>query len=186
MGSSIRQDGFGIRARRWPGCARQAQVGLLGRRQRRIQARGHVWRRSLDLDAHARESANVAGADVQGDRLVGNLIRRADFLVFQRLAEEIVLVSGRDEVTVVLDAGAGSECSDRGQKKPNGWPSLNAKPGLQHFNHELERLYAVSVRLLKVQFNDQAALCILSWRFPNPDVDAGYIDTRKAVQHQLG
>lgn len=35
-----------------------------------------------------------------GDRLVGNFIRRGDFLVFQRLADEIVLVSGKDEVTV--------------------------------------------------------------------------------------
>jgi type IV secretion system protein VirB9 len=35
-----------------------------------------------------------------GDRVVGNFIRRGDFLVFQRLADEIVLVSGKDEVTV--------------------------------------------------------------------------------------
>ena len=36
-----------------------------------------------------------------GDRVVGNFIRRGDFLVFQRLADEIVLVSGKDEVTVM-------------------------------------------------------------------------------------
>ena len=35
-----------------------------------------------------------------GDRVVGNFIRRGDFLVFQRLVDEIVLVSGKDEVTV--------------------------------------------------------------------------------------
>lgn len=35
-----------------------------------------------------------------GDRVVGNFIRRGDFLVFQRLADEVVLVSGKDEVTV--------------------------------------------------------------------------------------
>lgn len=130
----------------------------------------------------------MAGADVQGPRRSRRreFHRRADFLIFQRLADESVLVSVKDEVRVVRGRRRVSDCSDRSQKKPNGWPSLNAKPGLQHFNHELERRYAVSVRLLKVQFNDQAALCILSWRFPNPHVDAGYIDTRKAVQDQLG
>ena len=35
-----------------------------------------------------------------GDRVVGNFIRRGDFLVLQRLADEIVLQSGKDEVTV--------------------------------------------------------------------------------------
>lgn len=35
-----------------------------------------------------------------GDRVVGNFIRRGDFLVFQRLADEVDLVSGKDEVTV--------------------------------------------------------------------------------------
>ncbi|TCG00942.1 hypothetical protein BZM26_09205 [Paraburkholderia strydomiana] len=32
-----------------------------------------------------------------GDRVVGNFIRRADFLIFQRLADKIVLLSGKDE-----------------------------------------------------------------------------------------
>jgi type IV secretion system protein TrbG len=35
-----------------------------------------------------------------GDRVVANFIRRGDFLVLQRLADEIVLRSGKDEVTV--------------------------------------------------------------------------------------
>jgi type IV secretion system protein TrbG len=35
-----------------------------------------------------------------GDRVVANFIRRGDFLVLQRLADEIVLRSGNDEVTV--------------------------------------------------------------------------------------
>ncbi|SAL49154.1 conjugal transfer protein TrbG/VirB9/CagX [Caballeronia choica] len=35
-----------------------------------------------------------------GDRVVGNFIRRGDFLVLQRLAEEVVLQSGKEEVTV--------------------------------------------------------------------------------------
>jgi len=35
-----------------------------------------------------------------GDAVVANFIRRGDFLVLQRLADEIVLKSGKDEVTV--------------------------------------------------------------------------------------
>jgi type IV secretion system protein TrbG len=35
-----------------------------------------------------------------GDRVVGNFIRRGDFLVLQRLADEVVLQSGKEEVTV--------------------------------------------------------------------------------------
>jgi type IV secretion system protein VirB9 len=35
-----------------------------------------------------------------GERVVANFIRRGDFLVLQRLADEIVLRSGKDEVTV--------------------------------------------------------------------------------------
>ncbi|WP_244323134.1 TrbG/VirB9 family P-type conjugative transfer protein [Paraburkholderia dipogonis] len=36
-----------------------------------------------------------------GDRVVGHFIRRAYFVIFRRLADKIVLVSGKDEVTVV-------------------------------------------------------------------------------------
>jgi type IV secretion system protein VirB9 len=32
--------------------------------------------------------------------LVGNFIRRGSFLVLQRLSDEVILVSGKDEVTV--------------------------------------------------------------------------------------
>jgi len=35
-----------------------------------------------------------------GDHVVANFILRGDFLVLQRLADEIVLRSGKDEVTV--------------------------------------------------------------------------------------
>ncbi|WP_243856845.1 hypothetical protein [Paraburkholderia sp. BL6665CI2N2] len=36
-----------------------------------------------------------------GDRVVGHFIRRAYFVICRRLADKIVLVSGKDEVTVV-------------------------------------------------------------------------------------
>lgn len=35
-----------------------------------------------------------------GDEVVANLIRRGDYLVLQRLADDVVLRSGHDEVTV--------------------------------------------------------------------------------------
>ena len=35
-----------------------------------------------------------------GDEVVANFIRRGDFLVMQRLADDVVLRSGHDEVTV--------------------------------------------------------------------------------------
>lgn len=38
-----------------------------------------------------------------GDTVPGNFIRRGDFLVMQRLADEVVLVSGKDEVTVTRE-----------------------------------------------------------------------------------
>lgn len=58
---------------------------------------GHaVWMR---MPAKA-QSWPVPFISDHGDRVVANFIRRGDFLVLQRLADEIVLQSGKDEVTV--------------------------------------------------------------------------------------
>ena len=58
---------------------------------------GHaVWMR---MPAKAQERPVPFILD-HGDRVVANFIRRGDFLVLQRLADEIVLRSGKDEVTV--------------------------------------------------------------------------------------
>jgi type IV secretion system protein VirB9 len=58
---------------------------------------GHaIWMR---MPANA-QSWPVPMIKEHGDLLVGNFIRRGSFLVLQRLSDEVILVSGKDEVTV--------------------------------------------------------------------------------------
>ena len=58
---------------------------------------GHaIWMR---MPASA-QSWPVPMIKEHGDLLVGNFIRRGSFMVLQRLSDEVVLVSGKDEVTV--------------------------------------------------------------------------------------
>jgi P-type conjugative transfer protein TrbG len=58
---------------------------------------GHaIWMR---MPANA-QSWPVPMIKEHGDLLVGNFIRRGGFMVLQRLADEVVLVSGKEEVTV--------------------------------------------------------------------------------------
>jgi type IV secretion system protein VirB9 len=58
---------------------------------------GHaIWMR---MPANA-QSWPVPMIKDHGDTVVGNFIRRGSFLVLQRLSSEVVLVSGKDEVTI--------------------------------------------------------------------------------------
>jgi type IV secretion system protein VirB9 len=58
---------------------------------------GHsIWMR---MPAKA-QSWPVPFVKDHGDEVVANFIRRGDFLVLQRLADDVVLRSGHDEVTV--------------------------------------------------------------------------------------